>query len=57
MPTFRSGHFLSYEGGHTLMFTERCMYLQEEQQSEILDSFADYVSPSGEWRWHATVEA
>lgn len=41
--TFRSRHFLPYEGGHTVMFTEKWMYLQEELQAEILDNFADYV--------------
>ncbi len=41
--TFRSRHFLPYEGGHTVMFTEKWMYLQEELQAEILDNFGDYV--------------
>lgn len=41
--TFRSRHFLPYEGGHTVMFTEKWMYLQEELQAEILDNFGVYV--------------
>lgn len=42
--TFTERHFLPYEGGHTIVFKERNIYLQEEANGEIIDSFADYLS-------------
>ena len=41
---FRERHFLPYHGGHTLVFEERAMYLQEEANAAILDNFARYVA-------------
>ena len=41
--TFTERHFLPYDGGHTLMFRERNIYLQEEYQAEILDNLGDYL--------------
>lgn len=40
---FKERHFLPYEGGHTIMFDERPMYLQEEINREIIDNFQKYV--------------
>ena len=41
---FVERHFLPYDGGHTLVFRERKMYLQENEQSEILGNFKDYLA-------------
>lgn len=40
---FKERHFLPYEGGHTLIFEERAMYLQEEKNRDIVDNFSAYV--------------
>ena len=42
--TYAERHFLPYHGGHTIVFRERSIYLQEEENSDIIDSFADYLS-------------
>lgn len=44
MLTYVESHFLPYEGGHTIAFSERSIYLQEEKNREIIDSFADYLA-------------
>ncbi len=41
---FVERHFLPYDGGHTLVFGERKMYLQENEQSEIISNFKDYLA-------------
>lgn len=41
---FKSRNFLPYEGGHTIFFEGRAMYLQEERNSDILDHFSDYLT-------------
>jgi len=41
---FKERHFLPYDGGHTLIFEERSLYLQEYQNSAILESFSDYIA-------------
>jgi len=41
--TFQQRHFLPYDGGHTVVFAERSMYLQEEVNQTILDGFSDYL--------------
>lgn len=41
---FKERHFLPYHGGHTIVFAERSLYLQEEQNSDILDHFAEYIA-------------
>ena len=35
--------FLPYHGGHTLFFEGRAMYLQEEQNADIIDGFARFL--------------
>lgn len=40
---FKERHFLPYEGGHTIVFTDRSLYLQEERNSAILDNFSEYI--------------
>lgn len=42
--TFVERNFLPYDGGHTIVFRERKLYLQEDENKEIIDSFAVYVS-------------
>ena len=41
---FVEQHFLPYDGGHTLVFEERKMYLQENEQSEIIGNVSDYLA-------------
>ncbi len=41
---FKERHFLPYHGGHTIIFAERSLYLQEEQNSEILNRFSEYIA-------------
>lgn len=43
--TFMEYHFLPYHGGYTVVFKERKLYLQEEQNSNILGCLGDYLSP------------
>lgn len=45
---FRERHFLPYHGGHTILFVERPLYLQEETNQEILDNFSDYIVQIGQ---------
>lgn len=42
---FKQRHFLPYHGGHTIVFDGKTLYLQEEQNSEILDHFSEYIAP------------
>lgn len=42
--TFLEHHFLPYHGGHTVVFQERNLYLQEDENADILDSFATYFT-------------
>jgi hypothetical protein len=41
--TFQQRHFLPYDGGHTVMFAEKTMYLQEEVNRAILAEFSGYL--------------
>ena len=40
---FKGRHFLPYQGGHTIMFEECSLYLQEDQNKNILDNFSSYI--------------
>jgi hypothetical protein len=45
---FIERHFVPYYGGHTIVFAcpdgrERCMYLQEDDESDILDNLDVYL--------------
>lgn len=42
--TFESRHFLPYHGGHTIIFREKGLYLQEDDQAEILDNLVNYLA-------------
>jgi hypothetical protein len=41
---FRERHFLPYHGGHTIIFDESSLYLQEEENAEILANFSHYIA-------------
>jgi hypothetical protein len=41
--TFIEYHFLPYHGGYTFAFEERHLYLQEQENANILDSLGDYL--------------
>ena len=41
--TFVEKHFLPYSGGHTIVFKERRLYLQEEANENILRSLDKYL--------------
>lgn len=40
---FKEHHFLPYHGGHTIVFDERSVYLQEEANADILAHFSSYM--------------
>ncbi|MEJ5225944.1 MAG: DUF3601 domain-containing protein [Anaerolineales bacterium] len=46
--TFTERHYLPYDGGHTLVFGERRMYLQKDMHAEILDTLGDFLAPETE---------
>jgi hypothetical protein len=41
--TFVKKDYLPYHGGHTIFFEERTIYLQDEEQAEILQGLWDYL--------------
>lgn len=43
--TYRDRSFIPYHGGHTLMFVERGMWLQEDDQRPLIDAFDDFLEP------------
>lgn len=45
---FKQRHFLPYQDGHTIVFEERILYLQEEISREILENFSDYIAETTE---------
>ena len=40
---FQTRHFLPYDGGHTIIFENRRLYLQEYKNKAILDNFSKYI--------------
>jgi hypothetical protein len=40
---FKERHFLPYHGGHTIIFEQRPLYLQDEENAQILENFSQYV--------------
>ncbi len=42
--TFVERNFLPYDGGHTIVFIQRTLYLQEEMNKNILDNLNAYLS-------------
>lgn len=43
--TFQKKDYLPYHGGHTMFFAERTLYLQDEEQAEILQGLWTYLEP------------
>lgn len=43
--TFKSRDYLPYHGGHTVVFEEKTMYLQDEDNAAILGNLAAYLRP------------
>ena len=41
--TFVEYHFVPYHGGYTIVFQEKRLYLQEEQNAQILDALGEYL--------------
>jgi len=41
--TFVELHFLPYHGGYTVVFQERNLYLQEQENADIIDCLSDYL--------------
>ena len=41
---FKERHFLPYHGGHTIIFDQRPLYLQEEANASIIENFSDYIA-------------
>jgi hypothetical protein len=51
--TFVGRNFIPYHGGHTITFKEKTLYLQEEDNRDVVDTFGDYFQvfdPSGRVR-------
>ena len=42
--TYVERHFVPYHGGHTLVFKERSIFLQEEENADIIEAFGEYFS-------------
>ena len=42
--TFEGRHYLPYHGGHTIVFREKALYLQEDEQADILGAMAEHLS-------------
>lgn len=41
---FKERFFTPYHDGHTVVFEERSLYLQQETNAPILDNFSDYLA-------------
>jgi hypothetical protein len=44
MLRFKERHFLPYHGGHTIIFEQRPLYLQENENASILENFSEYIA-------------
>jgi hypothetical protein len=40
---FKQRHFLPYHGGHTIVFEQKSLYLQETENEELLSNFSNYI--------------
>jgi hypothetical protein len=54
--TFRELHVSPPDGGYTLVFAERGMFLQEERNRDVIDAFAEYLEPVRDDRRPAPVD-
>lgn len=43
--TFAERFYLPHDGGHTLVFAERRMYLQKDQHANILGALGEFLEP------------
>jgi uncharacterized protein DUF3601 len=41
---FKERHYLPYHGGHTIVFDQRSLYLQDDENAAIISNFAEYIS-------------
>ena len=41
--TYVEYHFLPYHGGYTVVFKEKSLYLHEEENVDVLNSFGAYL--------------
>jgi hypothetical protein len=44
MLRFKERNFSPYHEGHTIVFYERSLYLQEDRNKEILQNFSEYIA-------------
>src|SRR5215217_923934 len=42
--TYIGRNFSPYQGGHTIIFKEAGVYLQEDMNRDIIDSFGEYLA-------------
>ena len=40
---FKARHYLPYHGGHTIVFDQRSLYLQDDESAAIISNFAEYI--------------
>jgi hypothetical protein len=40
---FKERHYLPYHGGHTIIFDQRQLYLQDDENEAIIGNFAEYI--------------
>jgi Domain of unknown function (DUF3601) len=40
---FKERHYLPYHGGHTIVFDQRSLYLQDDEHAAIISNFAEYI--------------
>lgn len=40
---FKERHFLPYHGGHTIVFDQKALYLQESENEDLLANFSNYI--------------
>jgi hypothetical protein len=41
---FKERHYLPYHGGHTIIFDQRSLYLQDDENSAVLSNFSEYIT-------------
>lgn len=41
-------NFSPYHGGHTLVFVDRSIFLQEDENQDLIDRFGEYLLPADE---------
>ncbi len=46
--TYVERFYLPYDGGHTLVFAERRMYLQQTEHAKILSALGEFLASDGD---------